>query len=51
MDNKFVIHFLLFLLKVFYMMNIDFQTIVKWTGTKRLQSNEIIKYFPDYIDT
>ena len=33
------------------MADIDFQPIVKWTGTKRLQSNEIIKYFPNYIDT
>ena len=33
------------------MTHIDFQPIVKWTGTKRLQCNEIIKYFPDYIDT
>ena len=33
------------------MTHIDFQPIVKWTGTKRLQSNEIIKYFPNYIDT
>ena len=33
------------------MADIDFQPIVKWTGTKRLQSNEIIKYFPEYIDT
>ena len=29
------------------MADIDFQPIVKWTGTKRLQSNEIIKYFPE----
>ena len=45
------VHILLFLYKVFNMADIDFQPIVKWTGTKRLQSNEIIKYFPDYIDT
>ena len=48
---KVAVHILLFLYKVFNMADIDFQPIVKWTGTKRLQSNEIIKYFPNYIDT
>lgn len=28
-----------------------FQPIIKWTGSKRIQSKEIIKYFPEYIDT
>lgn len=28
-----------------------FQPLVKWIGSKRSQSEEIIKYFPEYIDT
>jgi DNA adenine methylase len=29
----------------------DFQPIIKWVGSKRIQSEEIVQYFPDYIDT
>lgn len=29
----------------------DFQPIIKWVGSKRIQSEEIISYFPDYIST
>lgn len=29
----------------------DFQPVVKWIGSKRIQSEEIIKYFPNFIDT
>jgi DNA adenine methylase len=28
-----------------------FNPVIKWIGSKRIQSAEIIKYFPDYIDT
>lgn len=28
-----------------------FQPVIKWIGSKRHQSEEIIKYFPNYIDT
>lgn len=28
-----------------------FQPIIKWIGSKRVQAKEIIKYFPEYIDT
>ena len=29
----------------------DTPCIIKWVGSKRVQSGNIIKYFPDYIDT
>ena len=29
----------------------NFQPIIKWTGSKRSQADEIIQYFPDEIDT
>lgn len=29
----------------------DFQPIIKWSGSKRLQSEQIISYFPKYIRT
>lgn len=29
----------------------DFQPVIKWNGSKRLQSEEIISYFPKYIRT
>lgn len=28
-----------------------FQPVIKWSGSKRSQSDEIVKYFPDEIDT
>ena len=28
-----------------------FQPVIKWSGSKRTQANELIKYFPDDIDT
>ena len=28
-----------------------FQPVIKWSGSKRSQSSEIIKYFPKEIDT
>lgn len=28
-----------------------FQSVIKWNGSKRLQSEKIIQYFPDYINT
>ena len=33
------------------MSKISFQPIIKWTGSKRSQANEIIKYFPQNIET
>ena len=29
----------------------NFQPVIKWTGSKRSQSEEIIQYFPKEIDT
>ena len=29
----------------------NFQPIIKWSGSKRSQSSEIIEYFPKEIDT
>ena len=29
----------------------NFQPVIKWSGSKRSQSEEIIKYFPKEIDT
>lgn len=29
----------------------NFQPVIKWSGSKRSQSDEIIKYFPTNIDT
>lgn len=29
----------------------NFQPVIKWSGSKRSQSNEIVKYFPQNIDT
>lgn len=29
----------------------DFQAIVKWAGSKRIQSEQIVSYFPEYIRT
>ena len=28
-----------------------FQPVIKWSGSKRSQADEIIKYFPTNIDT
>ena len=28
-----------------------FQPVIKWSGSKRSQASEIIKYFPKQIDT
>ena len=30
---------------------VDFQPIIKWVGSKRIQSKEIVEYFPNIIDT
>ena len=29
----------------------NFQPVIKWSGSKRSQASEIIKYFPKQIDT
>lgn len=29
----------------------DFQPVIKWIGSKRIQSEEIVSYFPDFIST
>lgn len=29
----------------------NFQPVIKWSGSKRSQANEIIKYFPKNINT
>lgn len=29
----------------------DFQPIVKWSGSKRIQSEQIVSYFPEYMET
>lgn len=28
-----------------------FEPVIKWSGSKRSQANEILKYFPKEIDT
>lgn len=32
-------------------MSIKFQPVIKWSGSKRSQSEEIVNKFPDIIDT
>ena len=32
-------------------MTVDVQPVIKWIGSKRIQSGDIVQYFPDYIDT
>ncbi len=30
---------------------VDVQPVIKWIGSKRIQSGEIVQYFPNFIDT